>query len=287
MFIAAKRAKENNMNTTTYAGFWKRTVAFIIDNILAAIAPAVICLPLFMWQVAAASSAPESERALHIGAAVVIYVIWQLLGLVCMWLYFAFMESGSRQATLGKRLMKIKVVGKDGQRISFARATGRFFAKIVSYMIMYIGLIMAGLTNRKRALHDYIAETYVVNDSFQPSDPLPDTPSHPWWLGIIVVLMIVFLGGLMLLGVVASHTSGRAFQAAAQLQTLAEQPDLPYGAIPAGDITYYHYSDGYHASFEDNNGGEYSLYLPAAGEEICCEDYPGQSCEATGFAECD
>jgi uncharacterized RDD family membrane protein YckC len=49
-----------------------------------------------------------------------------------------------------------------GNRIGFGRATGRFFAKILSGMIMYIGFIMIGFTDRKQGLHDMLAGTLVM-----------------------------------------------------------------------------------------------------------------------------
>ncbi len=275
------------MNAAPYAGFWKRLIAFVLDSIIAAVPPAIICVPLLIWQGRSLSQMPQDQQPIYILSILVTYALWQVLSLLSIWLYFAFLESGKRQATFGKRIMKIKVIGKDGQRISFARASGRIFAKFISYMTLYIGFIMAGLTNRKRALHDYIAETYVVREDFQPTDTLPDTPSHPWWLAFFIIAAVALFGAVLLLGVFASLPAGKAFQAAAQLQTLAQQTNLPYGTITAGEITYYHFSDGYRASFEDENGEEYTLYLPLAGETICCEEYPGNSCEAIGFEECE
>ncbi len=73
------------------------------------------------------------------------------------------MESSSKQATLGKMALGIIVTDVNGERIGFGRATGRFFGKIVSGMIFYIGYIMAGFTDRKQALHDMMAGTLVVN----------------------------------------------------------------------------------------------------------------------------
>ena len=77
------------------------------------------------------------------------------------WIYEAGLESSSKQATLGKMAMGLKVTDLVGRRISFARATGRHFAKILSGMILLIGYIMAGFTERKQALHDMIAGTLV------------------------------------------------------------------------------------------------------------------------------
>ncbi len=58
--------------------------------------------------------------------------------------------------------MGIVVIGLDGQRISFLRATGRYFAKILSALILFIGFLMVAFTARKQALHDIIANTLVV-----------------------------------------------------------------------------------------------------------------------------
>jgi uncharacterized RDD family membrane protein YckC len=72
------------------------------------------------------------------------------------------MESSSKQATLGKLALGIVVTDLNGNRISFGRATGRYFGKIVSGMIFAIGYIMAGFTEKKQALHDMIASCLVV-----------------------------------------------------------------------------------------------------------------------------
>ncbi|MDX6593454.1 MAG: hypothetical protein QOJ13_2650 [Gaiellales bacterium] len=66
-------------------------------------------------------------------------------------------------ATLGRRALGIKVTDVEGNRITFARATGRYFAKILSALTLLIGYIMAAFTARKQALHDLIAGTLVVN----------------------------------------------------------------------------------------------------------------------------
>jgi len=77
------------------------------------------------------------------------------------WLYEALMESSSRQATLGKMIFGMKVTDLSGNRISFARATGRYFAKWLSGLTLLIGYIIAGFTERKQALHDMLAGTLV------------------------------------------------------------------------------------------------------------------------------
>jgi uncharacterized RDD family membrane protein YckC len=83
--------------------------------------------------------------------------------LVADWLYFAYQESSPAQATIGKRALGIKVTDLEGNRISFGRATGRYFAKYLSAITLFIGFLLAAFTARKQALHDMIAGTLVVN----------------------------------------------------------------------------------------------------------------------------
>ena len=75
--------------------------------------------------------------------------------------YVVGMESSSRQATLGKMAVGIKVGNAEGEQLSFANALGRYFAKIVSAIILYIGFMMVGWDKKKQGLHDKIASTYV------------------------------------------------------------------------------------------------------------------------------
>jgi uncharacterized RDD family membrane protein YckC len=56
----------------------------------------------------------------------------------------------------------LRVVTDEGTRLSFLNATGRFFAKFVSAIILCIGFLMVAFTDRKRGLHDMIADTLVV-----------------------------------------------------------------------------------------------------------------------------
>src|SRR4051794_28390998 len=119
-----------------YAGFWKRFVAYIIDLIILGIVGGILTAIL-----------GRSGSGLDF-----------LLGLG----YAGYFESSEYQATPGKMAMGIKVTDLDGNRISPGRAIGRYFAKILSWITLTIGFIMAGFTEKKQALHDMIASTLVV-----------------------------------------------------------------------------------------------------------------------------
>jgi uncharacterized RDD family membrane protein YckC len=119
-----------------YAGFWKRFLASLIDSIIFAIP--ILMLTIFFS---------------YVGLLIIV---------IGGWVYCAVMESSEKQATLGKIALKSIVTDINGNKISFERATGRYFAKIISN-IFYIGYIMAAFTAKKQGLHDIIAKTLVSN----------------------------------------------------------------------------------------------------------------------------
>jgi uncharacterized RDD family membrane protein YckC len=105
----------------------------------------------------------ETEGAIGLVIALIAaYLTAILLVVVLEWLYFALMESSNKQATLGKLALGIIVTDMDGKRLTFGRATGRYFGKILSSLILNIGFLMAAFTEKKQALHDMIASCVVV-----------------------------------------------------------------------------------------------------------------------------
>lgn len=122
-----------------YAGFWIRFSAFIIDFL--------VLLPL---------------SAIYAIFAEENYPFAYLLSLAISWLYAASFESGKWQATPGKRVLGIRVADIHGSKISFARASGRHFARYLTGLTLGLGYLMILWTIRKQALHDKIAGTIVI-----------------------------------------------------------------------------------------------------------------------------
>jgi uncharacterized RDD family membrane protein YckC len=85
-----------------------------------------------------------------------------LLTTIIAILYWSIMESSKYQATVGKMALGLKVSDVDGQNLDFVKSLIRNVCKIISGMILGIGYIMAGFTERKQGLHDIIAGTLVV-----------------------------------------------------------------------------------------------------------------------------
>ena len=137
----------------SYGGFWVRVLAYIIDYMILQVASSV-----FMAMLLAVVLGSGVVNGMTAGIGV--FSIYGLM-LVANWLYFAILESSRYQGTVGKQALKLVVTDEQGERISFGRATGRYFAKIISTMILLFGFFMVGWTQRKQGLHDMICGTLV------------------------------------------------------------------------------------------------------------------------------
>jgi uncharacterized RDD family membrane protein YckC len=142
------------------AGFWLRFVAYIVDAFILMLAVIVVAVVIVGLAVAiGGTSGKDSDVAIGIGVVLAV-----LAYLVIGWLYEAFLTSGPHGATLGKQAVGVRILCADGTPLSFGRATGRHFLKVmVTPMIPFaIGYLMAAFTARKRALHDVMADTFVI-----------------------------------------------------------------------------------------------------------------------------
>jgi uncharacterized RDD family membrane protein YckC len=150
-----------------YAGFWWRFLAIIIDGLILGVVKWIIITPILAalgfgaFKAATSGQMDESAAIGMIGAfAGAMAMVW-IFTIVAGWLYFSLMESSKFQGTIGKLALGIIVTDMEGNKISFGKATGRYFGKIVSAIIIYIGFMMAGFTEKKQGLHDILAGTLV------------------------------------------------------------------------------------------------------------------------------
>ncbi len=155
-------------STVQYAGFWLRFVAYIIDGFISGLAFLVLLIPLFLLTGAGAALSKigsGEDISDNVAAFLGFGFIFGLFGIIFLvsWLYYALAESSSWQATPGKKMLNLKVTDMTGQPITFGRASGRYFAKIITGMIpLAIGYILAGFTEKKQAVHDMIASCVVL-----------------------------------------------------------------------------------------------------------------------------
>ena len=140
----------------SYAGFWKRFAAFIIDMFLLSVANFLLG---FIFSIPYDVLIGKAEFVSFSGD----YFLSSILSILIAWVYVAAMESSAKQATVGKMVLGLIVTDLSGSPISFGRATGRHFAKIISWLTLGVGFIMIAFTKRKQGLHDVVAKCLVLN----------------------------------------------------------------------------------------------------------------------------
>lgn len=118
-----------------YMGFWIRFAAWVIDWII------LIVVSIFLAVVTSAAS---------------VYVQW-LINI----LYFVLFN-GLKGQTPGKMAVGIKVINWQGDVPGVGRASVRFIAEIVSFVVVFLGLIWIAFDSRKQGWHDKMAGTFVV-----------------------------------------------------------------------------------------------------------------------------
>ncbi len=149
-------------NSDKFAGFWLRLAAHIIDHfVLGFVIGAIVSFTMLVMGISASFLEDMDNPATQM-IVISFSTVVGVSALVVTWLYYAMMESSSYQGTLGKLALSMKVTDANGEKVSFAQATGRFFGKFLSSFILYIGYIMIAFTEKKQGLHDILAGTLVL-----------------------------------------------------------------------------------------------------------------------------
>ena len=150
-----------------YAGFWLRLVALLIDNVVLGVGLFLVLVPLiFLTGLRTLLDDFHPNEDMNDAGVFMIIGLFFLVAtgsLVLTWLYHALMECSEWQATVGKKALGLVVTDMTGQRVSFGRATGRHFGKMLTNLVpALLGYIMAGFTEKKQALHDMLAGCLVL-----------------------------------------------------------------------------------------------------------------------------
>ena len=131
-----------------YAGFWIRFVAKFVDGV-------IVGIPGYLLQFGASSLLQDPDMAM-----IALFVGWLIS--FSLQLGYSVWLTGKYGATVGKMACGLRVVTPNGGKVSYGVACGRFFAEILSGLILYIGYIMVAFDEEKRALHDRICNTRVI-----------------------------------------------------------------------------------------------------------------------------
>lgn len=201
----------------TYAGFFKRTAAYIIDTIIYGIVSYVIALVLGILLALTTSANPD---ALSFGQNMLFGFVSLLITLGCYLTYYVWAESSAWQATIGKKIMGLKVTDIYGRRISFWRSLGRNFGMIISGIILCIGYLMCFWTQKKQCLHDKMAGCLVVDT----------TPNQKQGcvIGVIVawIVLMILAAGIMFIGAIPQYNRALDRARAAQAEMKQRQAQL-------------------------------------------------------------
>ena len=201
-----------------YAGFLKRTAAYFIDSLIYGIITYAIAFVLGITLALTTSVNPNTMSA---GQNILFSLASSCISLACYLTYYVWAESSAWQATIGKKLMGLKVTDIYGRRISFWRSLGRNVGMILSAIIIGIGYLMCIWTLKKQCLHDKITDCLVV-------DTTPDE-KQGCAIGIVVgwlFLSIIFIGGIIAAIAIPQYNRIAEKARAAQVQRNQRQADM-------------------------------------------------------------
>ena len=162
-----------------HASIWKRFWAFVID---------VLVFALLFWVL----------------AQLIDNFTVSLVLLVIIWLYYALLESSPWQASLGKRIMGLKVIDKRGRRLSFSKATKRLFARLITNFTFYFGFFSAAFDKQNKTLHDRLSKSMVINQDveFDPDHCQDEEEPMLTMVTVISILLALIFVSLIVLWVV-------------------------------------------------------------------------------------
>jgi uncharacterized RDD family membrane protein YckC len=141
--------------TFRYGGFWIRGLALFLDGLIFGIPMLALNMLVILPAYLSSASSANPGQALGYMQALQAFMYISMIALT-VWLWGRF------GATPGKMICGLKIVMSDGGRMGYGRALGRYFAQLLSYLLAYIGVLMAAFDAEKRALHDRICDTRVI-----------------------------------------------------------------------------------------------------------------------------
>jgi len=193
----------NSAMPISYAGFWLRVAASLVDGFIVNLIFALLGF-LYFWFFA--KNNPSLSNSAQTVMGILYFVMWIL--------YFPFMESRGG-TTFGKKIVGIKVLNTNGEPVGFLRSLGRNLAKIISALILMIGFIMAGFTKKKQGLHDIIASCVVVKSK--------ETSAGKIW-AVIILIIVVCIGTVVIAGAQFLFMLSSLFSGGINIQTSSNQP---------------------------------------------------------------
>lgn len=145
---------------------WKRGVALFYDHMIVAFACVIIILPTLI-SVAETMHSPEELFTLLLGSIYTIPAV--VLMMVFIFLYEPFLTY-KYGWTLGKKICGLKVVGNQGQNLTFTISLLRFMAKSFCISVPYANIVILIFcyfrqTKNQKVLWDEWLESNVISST--------------------------------------------------------------------------------------------------------------------------
>lgn len=126
------------MENKHFAGFWIRFLAFVIDVLILWL-PVTLCALIF------------SDA-------------FGMIMVLAVQLAYHTILTAKYGGTMGKRLLRLRVINEEGQHVNYLQSSIRYLGTILSGAIFYLGYLMIGISRSKQGLHDKLCKTYVIRD---------------------------------------------------------------------------------------------------------------------------
>lgn len=144
-----------------YGGFWLRFCAKFLDGIITGVVGMLInvlvALVLFGESNYFGLARTQAGNATYLLFQAITTLSGIVVGVSYVWFFLS-----RYQATPGKMALGLKVVRADGVRLTTGRIIGRYFAEMLSGLMIGIGYLMVAFDDQKRGLHDRICDTRVI-----------------------------------------------------------------------------------------------------------------------------
>ncbi len=202
-----------------YANFWKRSAAYLIDSLIYGGLGAIINNVLSVF-IGLALGVSTKGKEPDLGTMFLMFVITMAIQFVIWAAYYAWPESSSWQATIGKKILGLKVTDTNGQRISFGRSLWRNFAMIFSAIILGIGYLMPLWTQKKQCLHDMMSDCLVIDTTPNEKQGCVIAAVVAFFFGLVAVLIVGILAAIAMPQYFRAVEKARAAEAISIMSTV-------------------------------------------------------------------
>ena len=146
-------------NDLKYVGFWKRTVAGLVDTFLILL----VIFPILIWVYGIEYL--NNEHMEKGSFDFIINYVFPTIAVILLWKYY--------QATPGKMIFKATIVdAKTGGKPSLRQLIIRYLGYIISTIPLGLGIFWVAFDKKKQGFHDKLANTVVVQPKVIESEPV-------------------------------------------------------------------------------------------------------------------